>query len=719
MHLKNKLLTLILIATLIAVTGLLFTYAYGQKAVTEITYVHGWDPVHWHTNWPGVPYGVGFDEGVVECLAWFSKGQLMLYGKMYFVPWLAESWEWKGTDFIIHLRRGVTWTDGTPFTSKDVYCQYMIGKALGWPIWDFVTGIDTPDDYTVVVHCKTRTILAEYFLLYEYGRMTRPYHVYKDIVKLVEAGRLNEAKSKLYAFKPKTHYGTGPYKVVRMTASEAILEKRPDYWKKDILPNLPDRLRIVRFTGNEMVWAMYLADKIDAGWYVMPPSVYEAVRTKPWVYAIYIIGGVEKGTCPFIIPDCSGMAIYFNFIKNKYLLDVRVRKAIMYAIDRSKVPKGYETVFKPVDKPTSVLGPNEKGWIKPEIWEKIPAYEYNPSKAEALLKEAGFTKKGGKWYTPEGKPFKLVLISPAGYTDWTTMFSHVADMLKAFGIEVEFRPIETSAFWGEWIQRPDKYDWDLATGWWGGFNPHPYLGFYRDWIRYFYKEVWPVRAGDAWKSICNKYFRAFEVPGYGKVDPEKIWDEWASTFDVAKQKEFASILAYIVGNYLPIAPLVEKYLTVYASSTRVTWAPKDHWIWYNAPGRCAEMFFFQFFLGLAKVKKPAAPPTAPAPPTIPIEEIVKRVTAAIPVKEISEAIKSGLTELGTRIESAIGKVSTAVESARASAEAAKAAAESASKLARRAFYVSLATLILVIIFGAVTIALVAKRTAPAKPAEKK
>ena len=75
-----------------------------------------------------------------------------------------------------------------------------------------------------------------------------------------------------------------------------------------------------------------------------------------------------------------------------------------------------------------------------------------------------------------------------------------------------------------------------------------------------------------------------------------------SNVDPEKQKEYASILAYIVGEYLPILPLIEKHLSVYASSTRVDWAPKDHYIWFNAPGRCAEMMFFQFWVGLAKFK---------------------------------------------------------------------------------------------------------------------
>ncbi len=591
---------------LVAVLILATAYPLAAAPAKELTFVHGWDPVAWHFN-PFIPKRVVFDEGTVECLAFFYKGKLMLEGKMVFEPWLAESWEWKTEDgypvFYIYLRKGVLWHDGKEFTSKDVWTKFVIGKAFGWPIWSYVVKVETPDKYTVKVVCKSRGILTEYDLLYEYGRMDAPYHIYGKYAEMVAEGKVEEARKALMDFKPKEFVGTGPFKVEKVTSSEAILVKFDKYWKKDVLERMPDRIRLIRFTSNEQVWAMYMADKVDGGWYVLPPPTYEELRTKPWVYALYVVGAPEKKSAPMEIPDCSGMGIYFNYIKNKWLRDVRVRKAIAYAIDRKKVAvAAYATVFKPVDKPTSMLMANEKAWIKPEIWEKIPAYEYDPTKAEALLKEAGFTKKGGKWYTPEGEVFKLVLIAPAGYTDWAAGMENVAAQLKAFGIEAEYRAVETSAFWGEWIVNPHKYDWDLATGWWGGFHPHPWRGFYVKWIEYFYKETWPLHVGDEWNKLRDELFRKFDVPGVGAVDPEKVLDEWAMTVDPEKQKEYASILAYIVGEYLPILPLIEKHLSVYASSTRVDWAPKDHYIWFNAPGRCAEMMFFQFWVGLAKFK---------------------------------------------------------------------------------------------------------------------
>ena len=603
---SKRVLSLVVISSLLVLLAIVPYFNPVYAGVKELTFVHGWDPLHWHFN-PFIPKSVIFDEGTVEDLAFFSKGLLMKEGKYFFVPWLAEGWEWRKVGsyevLYIHLRENATWHDGKPFTSKDVWARYMIGKAFGWPIWTYVVKVETPDEHTVAVYCKYRTILAEYDLLYEYGRMDTPYHIFGKYAEMVAEGKVEEARKALLEFKPKKFVGTGPLKVVTVTPSEAILEKWEGYWKKDVLRRLPDRIRLIRFTGNEAVWGYYLVDKIDGGWYVLPPPVYDALRTRPWIYAIYVVGAPKYGTAPMEIPDCSGMGIYFNYIRNKWLLDIRVRKAIAYAIDRKKVAvAAYSTVFKPVEKPVSMLAPNLKAWILPEIWKKIPAYEYDPAKAEALLKKAGFTKKGGKWYTPDGKLFKLTLIAPAGYTDWASAMENVAAQLRAFGIEVEYRPIETSAFWGEWIIKPHKYAWDLATGWWGGFHPHAWRGFYIDWIKYFYKEVWPIYAGDAWKPILEKYFRKFEVPGMGTVDPEKIADKWLYELNVAKQKEYASALAYIVGNYLPILPLIEKYLSVYASATRVQWAPKDHWIWYNAPGRCAEMMFFQFWYGLAKVK---------------------------------------------------------------------------------------------------------------------
>ncbi len=56
-----------------------------------------------------------------------------------------------------HLRKNVKWTDGVPVTSKDVKWSWQAimnnaNNIISRHGYDFVKSVDTPDDYTVVLH---------------------------------------------------------------------------------------------------------------------------------------------------------------------------------------------------------------------------------------------------------------------------------------------------------------------------------------------------------------------------------------------------------------------------------------------------------------------------------------------------------------------------------------------------------------------------------------
>ena len=73
-------------------------------------------------------------------------------------PLLAESWEGSedGLTFTVHLREGVTWRDGEPFTSADVAFSAMeVWKPfgnLGRVLFANLESVDTPDDHTAIFH---------------------------------------------------------------------------------------------------------------------------------------------------------------------------------------------------------------------------------------------------------------------------------------------------------------------------------------------------------------------------------------------------------------------------------------------------------------------------------------------------------------------------------------------------------------------------------------
>jgi len=143
------------------------------------------------------------------------------------VPDLASDWAWNedGTRLTFHLRSGVKWHDGKPFTSADVKCTWDLlrGKAAeklrinprkSW--YDNLTEVVTPGDHEAIFVLKRRqpAFLA---LLASGMSPVYPCHVSPAVMR-------------------QRPIGTGPFKFVEFKSNEYIkVARNPDYWK----PGLP------------------------------------------------------------------------------------------------------------------------------------------------------------------------------------------------------------------------------------------------------------------------------------------------------------------------------------------------------------------------------------------------------------------------------------------------------------------------------------------------
>ena len=135
----------------------------------------------------------------------------MDYDRNEYVGVLAQSWEFQGRKWIFHLRKGVRFHNGAPFTSKDV--AYSIDKLQNDKRslqGAYVQGVEveTPDDYTAVLTTKTPNALlptrleTRFILSKEYG------------------DDLDNATA-----------GTGPYKYVSwQRGGNLVLRRNDDYW---------------------------------------------------------------------------------------------------------------------------------------------------------------------------------------------------------------------------------------------------------------------------------------------------------------------------------------------------------------------------------------------------------------------------------------------------------------------------------------------------------
>src|SRR5690606_28777847 len=151
-------------------------------------------------------------------------------------PWLAESWESSedGKTVTFHLRDGVTWSDGEPFTAQDVATTFALQQKIVEGSFPYVEKVAAADETTVVFS------LSEPFSpgLYEIGQQVIvPDHVWAD----------QESPD---TFENKEPVGTGPYTEVTNFQTQSFdLLPNPHYWQKD-KQKLPG-VRMLAFAGND------------------------------------------------------------------------------------------------------------------------------------------------------------------------------------------------------------------------------------------------------------------------------------------------------------------------------------------------------------------------------------------------------------------------------------------------------------------------------------
>src|SRR6516165_129540 len=139
------------------------------------------------------------------------------------VPDLATSWSWNedGTALTFHLREGVRWHDGQPFTAKDVQCTWdlLAGKSSdklrvnprkSW--YRNLERVTTNGDFEVTFHLQ------------------RPQPAF---LNLLAAGQAPIYPCQVPSRDMRQHpIGTGPFKFVEFKPNERItVTRNPDYWK--------------------------------------------------------------------------------------------------------------------------------------------------------------------------------------------------------------------------------------------------------------------------------------------------------------------------------------------------------------------------------------------------------------------------------------------------------------------------------------------------------
>ena len=213
----------------------------------------------------------------------------------------------------------------------------------------------------------------------------------------------------------KAPWGYGPYMIKDIVIGQRMVIEKNNNWP-GIKKSNPDRIIFKKIKENEARITGLLNGELHIAQFI-PPHLLKRVRSKP--------GITVKGTSPVEI-----MFLGMN-MKFKPWDNIKVRKAVAYAIDRKAIIKaifqgGAEILHGPV-------GPGQYGY-DPAV---TPKYYYDPAKARQLLIEAGYPNGVAiDFYTANGR-----------YINDRQSSQAMVPMLEAVGFKVKFHTPEYSTQW--------------------------------------------------------------------------------------------------------------------------------------------------------------------------------------------------------------------------------------------------------------------------------
>ncbi len=433
------------------------------------------------------------------------------------VPELADYWEVAddGVTYTFYLNPNAIWHDGQPVTAADVIFTFdsvIAEESLSVRRSSVVGALKSHtkiDDYTVQLVAVDRLANFVADTAGQFGIL--PKHIWEGI-PFSEWGTAAGSTGQ----DPTQVIGSGPFRFVEWVRTDHVtLERTPDFWDAQNTPVIDQFIYRVVVDSATAVQTLVTGESDITG---IPPTQTETLRASNPDLNI-----VDFDTFSFT---------YYEFnldpANDLPFLDVRVRQALMYALDRDLV---VDTVFQGLATKADGTQPVLSVAYDPERVNTI--YNYDPDRANALLEEAGWVDSDGDGIREkDGEKFSFEFLYSEGSTVNEQLIPYMQQAWGEIGVEMipvqqPFPTLVDNQENGTFAASLIGFSWDVTGGQGDMYrcDAVPLAGF-ND-MRY-----------------CNEEYDRLDDLQQRELDPEKRVDILIEQSNIINDEQANSVLVF-------------------------------------------------------------------------------------------------------------------------------------------------------------------------------
>lgn len=361
---------------------------------------------------------------------------------------LAESWENNGTEWVLHLRRGVTFSDGEAFNADVVKLNIeALSAAYGdyipyYGSYSKISEINVVDDYTIsIVYTEPYPNVLQEFSASIFSMLSP---------KMFEGGNVP------YGDYSNDTAGTGPYMLKQKDAAPGqsyTFTSNPNWWGQK---SGPDSFTVKIIPDEDARMIALEAGEIDLlyGSYQITYDMFDQLAKT---------GSLSAQTSE---KTYTTRNLLLN-ASHDILADLNVRRAIQHGTNKQQI---VDTVLHGMEvKADALFSPD-----LPNCDVVLSPYAYDTDLANRLLDEAGWTEKGSDGIrVKDGQPLVLRIIYQSSRPSDEQILMAFKGQMSELGIGVEIQGFETMA----WFERGMEGAFDVSVNDTYDFpqDPHVFL----------------------------------------------------------------------------------------------------------------------------------------------------------------------------------------------------------------------------------------------------